>query len=85
MPGKPLENEFAYFIAHQNELAEKYAGKVIVIVGDEVIGAFDSELDAVQSASKTHDLGTFLVQRCEQGPRCYTAAYHGFHINFDSA
>ncbi len=82
-PERPLEREFAYFIEHQDELAKKYQGKVIVIVGDEVVGAFETELDAVRKMSEVHEPGTFLVQRCERGSECYTATYYGFHVAFD--
>lgn len=71
-----LMKEFDYYLEHQQELVQKYNGKVIVIKGQTVIGVFDSELEAVQKTSEGHELGTFLVQKCE--PRCesYTQRYH---------
>jgi hypothetical protein len=70
-----LKKEFDYFLAHQEELAQKYAGKVLVIKDQTVLGVFDSELEAIQEVSKTHELGTFLVQNCD-----YTEETHqSFH------
>ncbi len=74
--GKALEHEFKYFLDHQEELVEKYRGRVVVIVGDEVIGDYVDEAQAVQETQKTHELGTFLVQKCEPGEEAYTQVFH---------
>lgn len=73
---KDLEKEFDYYLQHQKELVRKYNGKILVIKGQTVIGIFDSELEAVQKTSETHELGTFLVQKCEPGKESYTQTYH---------
>ena len=71
-----LKKEFQYYLEHQNELVKQYNGKYIVIKGNEVIGAYDSELEAVTETSQQHELGTFLVQKCELGTSSYTQTYH---------
>jgi len=71
-----LEKEFNYYVEHQDELVEKYNGKFIVIKDCHVIGAFDSELEAVEKTAKQHEIGTFLVQKCERGKESYTQTYH---------
>jgi hypothetical protein len=71
-----LAKEFAYYLAHQDELVERYNGKFIVIKDQNVIGAYGSELDAVQKTAREHELGTFLVQKCEPGSDSYTQMYH---------
>jgi hypothetical protein len=80
VPDDPLDKEFSYFVEHQDELAAKYAGKVLVIVGEDVVGVFGSEIEAVRGMEGKHALGTFLIQRCELGPDCYTVHYYGFHM-----
>lgn len=72
----PLMDEFQYYLKHQNEFVGQYGGKVIVILGQEVIGSYDSELEAIEKTSEEHELGTFLVQRCEPGQESYTFTYH---------
>lgn len=72
----PLEKEFRYYLDHQDELVKQYNGKFIVIKECTVIGAFGSEIEAVQVTSKQHEVGTFLVQRCEPGNTSYTQTYH---------
>jgi hypothetical protein len=71
-----LEREFEYYLENQSRLVEKYRDKVIVIKNQSVIGVFDSELEAIRRTSEEHELGTFLVQRCEPGAESYTLTYH---------
>ncbi len=71
-----LEKEFNYYLQHQKELIKQYNGKFIVIKGEEVIGVFNSEIEAVEETSKAHKLGTFLVQKCEPGSESYTYTFH---------
>jgi hypothetical protein len=71
-----LEKEFQYFLDNQAELVKKYNGKIVVIKDGSVIGVFDSELEAVKETSKKHELGTFLVQKCEPGNESYTQTFH---------
>jgi hypothetical protein len=71
-----LEQEFKYFLDHKSELIAKYPGKFIVIVGDKVIGAFDSEIEAYNESLKGHKIGTFLIQLCTPGTESYTHTFH---------
>lgn len=71
-----LKKEFEYYLAHQDELVKKYNGKFIVIKDCQVIGEYDSLLEAVEKTSKKYELGTFLVQKCEPGSESYTQTYH---------
>lgn len=71
-----LEKEFKYYLEHQDEFVKDYNGKFIVIKDYEVIGAFDSALEAVEKVTEQHELGTFLVQKCEPGNASYTQTYH---------
>lgn len=73
---KPLEKEFRWFIAHQDDLLKKYNGRIVVIKDEKVLGDFDSEIEAVKETSKTEELGTFLVQKCSQGTDDYTQKFH---------
>jgi len=70
-----LEKEFKYYLKHQDELVKKYEGQFVVVKGNKVIGAYDSEIKAIQETSKEHGLGTFLVQKCEPGADSYTQTF----------
>jgi hypothetical protein len=71
-----LEKEFDFYVQNQNELVKKYNGKILVIKDQEVIGVFDNEIDAIKKTSKTHEIGTFLVHKCEPGEQNYSAAFY---------
>jgi hypothetical protein len=71
-----LEKEFTYYLDHQAELVKKFNGKFIVIKGGGVLGSYDSEIEAIKETEKEHELGTFLVQKCEPGDESYTQTYH---------
>ena len=43
----PLLDEFRFYLDHQADLVEKYNGKVIVIQGNNVLGAYDSHGEAI--------------------------------------
>ncbi len=73
---KKLEKEFQYYLDHQDELVEKYNGKFVVIKDCKVIGAFDTEMEAIKKTTENHELGSFLVQKCESGSESYTQTYH---------
>ena len=73
---KPLEKEFRYYVAHQADLLKKYKGKFLAIKDDTVLGAYDTEIEAVEETSKQHPVGTFLVQKCEPGTDNYTQTFH---------
>ena len=67
-----LKDEFEYFLKNKKELVDKYDGRFIVIKDQKVIGDFESELEAVEETSKNQEVGTFLVQKCEQGDASVT-------------
>ncbi len=71
-----LEKEFRFYIENQDEMVKQYDGKVIVIKEGLVLGAYDDELTAVTETKKTHELGTFLVQRVSPGDAAYTQTFH---------
>lgn len=71
-----LEKEFEYYKRNQNALLQEYGGKYIVITGEKVIGAYDSEMEAYTRAQESHQLGTFLIQHCVPGTEGYTQTFH---------
>ena len=67
-----FDTELAFFIANQDALVAKHSGKVLVIRGEVVEGAYDDVLTAYTNASARFALGTFALQPCEPGPDAYT-------------
>jgi hypothetical protein len=71
-----LDIEFNWYLAHQEDLLERYNGKYIVIKDKNVIGSYDTSLDALLGAKKEHEQGTFLIQLCTPGEKDYTGTFH---------
>ncbi len=72
----PLQPEFEFYLSHQDEMVEKYDGKYIVIKNEAVLGAYDDELSAVTETQRSHELGTFLVQKVSSGDAEYSQTFH---------
>ena len=73
---KRLQAEFEFYLDHQEEMVNQYDGKYIVIKDKQVLGAYDDELAAVTQTKKTHELGTFLVQKVSRGTGAYSQTFH---------
>jgi hypothetical protein len=71
-----LEREFKYYLDNQEELLKKYSGRVIVIVGESVIGDYANEVEAYTETIKKHKVGAFLLQLCVPGKDSYTQTFH---------
>jgi hypothetical protein len=76
MSNKPLTKEFEYFKEHQEELIHKYEGRFIVIRNQKVVGDYESEIEAYNSAKEQFELGTFLIQQAVPGTDAYTQTFH---------
>ena len=74
-PSEQLTREFDNYRAKQSEMVAQYNGRVIVLKGGEVIGVFESELAAMTETKKTHEVGTFLIQKVSEGEEAYSQTY----------
>jgi hypothetical protein len=70
-----LENEQAYFEAHKSEIRKKYPGKRIVISGDGITGAYNTDGEAYAEAVKTMAPGTFMIKPVTQTDEEATRRY----------
>lgn len=71
-----LEKEFEYYLSHQEELLKKYEGKVIVIIGNEIVGSYNDKVTAFEETKKTYKPGKFLIQLCSPGSSGYTQTFY---------
>lgn len=70
-----IKELFKWYLDHQDELVQKYNGRILVIKDNEVKGDFDSEADAYLYAVKKYELGSFMIQKCTPGEDSYTQTY----------
>ena len=66
-----LQREFDYYLDHQNEFVKTFSGRYLLIRNEQIIGDYDSLIEAVYAGEERFALGTFLVQRCSLGPEDY--------------
>lgn len=71
-----LKKEFQYYLDNQSDLVKKYLNKYLVIKGEKIIGVYDTIEDAYIEPQKEHELGTFLIQFCQEGADSYTQTFH---------
>ena len=71
-----LDREFQYYLDNQDELVSVYSGKVLVIIGEKVVGNYDTEIEAYYASIKLYEPGTFLIQQCTPGLDSYTQTFH---------
>jgi hypothetical protein len=76
---RPMEGElrkqFQYYLDHQDELVQRYRGKWVVIVGEEIVGDFDSELAAYAFATTGYEPGAFMIQLVTPGQESYSQTF----------
>jgi hypothetical protein len=57
-----LEKEREYFSKHYAELLSRHLGKVVLVKGDELIGAFNTIEEALAEGARRFGLTPFLVR-----------------------
>lgn len=72
----PLNKEFEYYLAHQDEIVKQYNAMYVVIKNCEVIGAYEDQVEAINETQKEHKAGTFLVQLVSPGEAEYSQNFH---------
>ena len=70
-----LQKEFDWYIANQEDLVARFNGRVIAVKNGEVLGDYDTYLDALRETAKNHEEGTFLLQKVSPGEQDYTATF----------
>lgn len=68
-----LETERKYLDLHKDELLKQYGGKILVISGEQVTGAYDTIEEALQGAASQHGLKNVLIRRPSEAQIEFTA------------
>lgn len=71
-----LEKEYKYYLDNKDELNRKYNNKYIVIVGENIVGVYDSENDAYIESENKFSSGTFYIQYCNVKGGSVTQTFH---------
>ena len=71
-----FDREFSFYLSKQDEFVKDHNGEWVVIKGNEVLGFYMDQLQAINETQKTHQLGTFMVQHISKGEAEYTRTFH---------
>jgi hypothetical protein len=58
-----LEREFEFYQKNMMDIREKYLGKELVIVGEQIIAAYDDIEVAYMETAKSYEPGTFMIHK----------------------
>ena len=68
----PLKKNLEWYIANQPELSAKYNGRILLIVDQQLVQAFDNMEEAYVEALKSYAPGSFTLQPCSPDADSYT-------------
>ena len=61
-----LEKEREYFKKQRDEWLSRHAGKFVLIKGEELIGVFDTQQEALTEGARRFGTASFLVRQVEE-------------------
>ena len=70
-----LEKEYNFYKNNEKKLLKQFKGKFIVIIGEEIVGNYEGELEAIKYANSKYEEGTYLIQ-CVDDEDKLTQRYH---------
>ena len=60
-----LSREYDYYQREKELICDRYLNRYIVIIGDRIVGDYETYDEAIKTTMKKHPLGTFLIQFVE--------------------
>ena len=61
-----LDQEIKYFNEHLDAWLKEFPGKIALVKGQELIGTYDTEAEALTEGARRYKLESFLVRRIER-------------------
>jgi hypothetical protein len=61
-----LEKERKYFETHRAEWLQQHAGKFVLVKGEELIGVFNTQQEALIEGARRFGMESFLVRQVEE-------------------
>ncbi len=77
-----LDTEFKYYLDNQADLIKTYDKKYLIIVGEKLMGVYDSKDAAYFEGTEKYGLGSFLLQYCAPGNMFYTQTFYTQNVTF---
>lgn len=67
--------DFHWFVDNYEKFQKRYGNCFIAIKDKKVLGIYETFGEGVRETSKSYDMGTFIVQRCDVNRETYMAYY----------
>jgi len=77
-----LEKEYNYFLKNKAALLKEHANKFIVIIGEQVVGSYASQEEALKEASQKYTIGEFLIQKVSDNQDDVTQRFFSASVCF---
>jgi hypothetical protein len=58
-----LETELAYYKAHRDEWLKSHRDRFVLVKGEQLIGTFDTQEQALRAGAQRFGLDSFLIRR----------------------
>jgi hypothetical protein len=78
-----LQDNFKYYVKHQDELVKLYSGKYLVISNNAVLYASQDKDEARKKGLDMAGRGNFILQKCTPGTEDYTMTFHTHRVCFN--
>jgi len=75
-----LETEYKFFQDHLPEFLKEHPGKYVVIVGESVLGFYNSLSDALDETVKDHIPGSFFIELCTDNKDYYNVVLYNWRV-----
>jgi hypothetical protein len=63
-----FERETAFYEENREKLREQHLGKHVVIVGEQILGVYDTAGEAYEETKKTIEPGKFMIKEIPENP-----------------
>jgi len=74
------DKDFKWFLENYTDLYDKYGRSFLAIKNENVLGAYTSFSEAVETTVQTEELGTFIIQECNGNESAYTVQIASMHF-----
>ena len=79
---KERECDFKWFLENYDSLFKEYGHKFFAIRNKEILGTYESEVDAINNTSDKYPIGDFIVQECNGDESGYTNYISSWQLVF---
>lgn len=65
------KKDFEYFVKNYKKLYDEYGHTFIAIKNKQILGSYNSVLEAIANLEGSYDVGTYIIQECAEDESAY--------------